>query len=99
MNPEPLSFWLVLPDRPRFDDIPGSGTAVVGVSGGGISGVALAWFLRERGVSVALVERDGIASAASGRNAGFLLAGLASPYTELMTRWGRERARAAHVLS
>jgi glycine/D-amino acid oxidase-like deaminating enzyme len=74
-------------------------TADVCVIGGGISGVTLAWFLRERGVSVTLLERDGIAGAASGRNAGFLLAWLASPYTELMARWGRERARAALVLS
>lgn len=95
----PPSLWLDRRDRPRFDEMPASVTADVCVLGGGVSGVALAWFLRERGVSVALVERDGLASAASGRNAGFLLAGLASPYTELIARWGRERARAALRLS
>jgi len=95
----PPSLWLDRADRPRFDDFAGPVTADVCVVGGGISGVALTWFLRERGVSVALVERDGIASAASGRNAGFLLAGLASPYVELIEQWGRERARAALALS
>jgi glycine/D-amino acid oxidase-like deaminating enzyme len=94
-----MSLWLDRADRPRFDSFAGPLTADVCVIGGGISGVALTWFLRERGVSVALVEKDGVAGAASGRNAGFLLAGLASPYVELIARWGRERARAALALS
>jgi len=95
----PPSLWLDRADAPRFDILTGRVTADVCVIGGGISGVALTWFLRERGVSVALLERDTIASAASGRNAGFLLAGLASSYRELIERWGRERARAALSLS
>jgi len=95
----PPSLWLDRKDAPRFDMLSGRVTADVCVIGGGVSGVALTWFLRERGVSVALVERDTIASAASGRNAGFLLAGLASSYSELIERWGRARARAALRLS
>ncbi|HEV8479883.1 MAG TPA: FAD-binding oxidoreductase [Candidatus Eisenbacteria bacterium] len=95
----PPSVWLDRKDAPRFEILSERVTADVCVIGGGISGVALTWFLRERGVSVALVERDAIASAASGRNAGFLLAGLASSYSELIERWGRTRARAALSLS
>ncbi len=42
----------------------------VAVIGGGIVGVSAAAFLAERGLSVALFERDHIAAAASGRNSG-----------------------------
>lgn len=40
-----------------------------------------------------LVERDRIAYGASGRNAGFLLAGVASSYAEAVQKYGRDRAR------
>ena len=42
----------------------------VAVVGAGIVGCALAAFLAEAGASVLLVERDGVAAAASGRNSG-----------------------------
>jgi gamma-glutamylputrescine oxidase len=40
-----------------------------------------------------LVERERLAAGASGRNAGFLLAGVAACYAEAVRRFGRERAR------
>ncbi len=48
-------------------------TVDVVVVGGGIIGVATARFLAEAGVSVELIERDGLASHASGRNQGLLI--------------------------
>jgi glycine/D-amino acid oxidase-like deaminating enzyme len=47
-----------------------SGAADVVVVGGGIVGAAAAAFLAEAGARVTLVERDGLASAASGANSG-----------------------------
>lgn len=47
-----------------------SGTTDVVVVGGGIVGTAAAAFLAEAGATVTLVERDGLASAASGANSG-----------------------------
>ena len=44
----------------------------VAVVGAGIVGCALGAFLAEAGASVLVVERDGVASAASGRNSGVL---------------------------
>ena len=40
-----------------------------------------------------MVEREHIAWGASGRNAGFLLAGVSSSYAEAVRRYGREKAR------
>ncbi len=48
----------------------GAGTADVVVVGGGIVGAAAAAFLASAGATVVLVEREGIAAAASGRNSG-----------------------------
>src|SRR6266705_2851587 len=42
---------------------------------------------------VLLVERNHLASGASGRNAGFLLAGVADCYAESVRIFGRTRAR------
>ena len=63
------------------------------VVGGGITGVSLLFWLRGRAGAV-LVERHQVAAGASGRNAGFLLAGVAACYAEAVRRFGRERARA-----
>ncbi|MBJ7613436.1 MAG: hypothetical protein DLM67_16595 [Candidatus Nephthysia bennettiae] len=62
------------------------------VIGGGITGVSLQHWLRGRADAV-LVERDRVASGASGRNAGFLLAGVASCYAAAVRTFGRQRAR------
>ena len=66
------------------------------VIGGGIVGTAAAAFLAEAGARVTLVERDGLASGASGANSGVVqhpfdpvLAGL---YRETLTLY-RARAR------
>ena len=63
------------------------------VIGGGITGTSLLHHLRARGVNSVLVERTHIASGASGRNAGFLLAGVADSYADAVHAYGRSRAR------
>src|SRR5215510_141101 len=42
------------------------------VCGAGVMGAAVAYFLARRGVAVTLVERSGVACAASGKSGGFL---------------------------
>ena len=67
--------------------------ADVVVIGGGIAGVSLLWHLLRRRIDTVLVERHHLAWGASGRNAGFLLAGVASSYAEAVHTYGRSRAR------
>ena len=63
------------------------------VVGGGITGVSLMHHLAQRRLDAVLVERDRLASGASGRNAGFLLAGVAESYAAAVRMYGRSRAR------
>lgn len=52
------------------------------VVGAGIVGLSTAWFLQERGVSVTVVDRTGVAAGASWGNAGWIAPGLAIPLNE-----------------
>ena len=91
-------FWLDEPYAPRAP-LEGDVSADLLILGGGVTGVAAATFLSERGCRVALVERDALASGATGRNAGFLLCGIASTYSVAVKSHGRERARQLWSLS
>src|SRR5256714_3718457 len=83
-------FWTPPPER-----YPGRlpEKADVLVIGGGIAGTSLLWHLLRRRIDTVLVERHRLAWGASGRNAGFLLAGVASSYAEAVRTYGRSRAR------
>lgn len=92
------SLWLDEPYAPRAG-LSGDATADIVVLGGGVTGISAAYFLVSRGCRVALVERDVLASGATGRNAGFLLCGVANTYSVAVKSHGRERARALWSLS
>jgi glycine/D-amino acid oxidase-like deaminating enzyme len=68
--------------------------AEVVIVGGGITGVALLDVLRGRDIDAILLERHHVAAGASGRNAGFLLAGVAENYARAASRHGRDVAAA-----
>ena len=89
----PPSYWWAI-DPPAFPSLTQDLEVDVAVIGGGISGVTLAWTLVTQDATVAVLEAGRIAGAASGRNAGFLLALPAEPYAERIALWGREGARA-----
>lgn len=73
--------------------------AEVVIVGGGITGVALLRHLAARGVDAVLLEREHLAAGASGRNAGFLLQGVAESYAAAARRYGRDVARAVWELT
>ncbi|MDP9282343.1 MAG: FAD-binding oxidoreductase [Chloroflexota bacterium] len=86
-----MSLWLdgVSRSYPPLDcDV----TADVAVVGAGIAGVATAYFLASAGAKVIVLEARGVAEAASGRNAGFLLAGVAENFVAASHRYGERNA-------
>jgi gamma-glutamylputrescine oxidase len=78
-------------DKPVWHDRPPlpkrCGTLVIG---GGITGAALLHWLQ--GDALLLERSQRLADGASGRNAGFLMAGIASNHAEAVERYGRTRA-------
>jgi gamma-glutamylputrescine oxidase len=85
-------YWLDYPyvPRPALDsDV----SADVCVIGGGVSGLSCARELARRALSVVVLEGRTVASGASGRNGGFLLAGGAPFHVDAREHWGHEPAR------
>ena len=62
------------------------------IIGAGISGASIAWWLRESGMRVALVDKGDVAAGASGRNAGFVTCGSVEHYTRQVSRLGPDLA-------
>ena len=62
------------------------------IIGGGIAGIAAAYALARDGAAVVVLERGEVAQGASGRNAGFVLGGVAENYVAACRAFGAERA-------
>ena len=62
------------------------------VVGAGITGIAAAIWLQRAGKSVVVLERGGVGAGASGRNAGFLLVGVADNYADAVRTYGNSVA-------
>ena len=86
------SLWLAgAPITPRTA-LESDLTADAAIVGGGIAGIATAYALAREGASVVVVERAELAEGASGRNAGFVLGGVAENYVAACRAFGAERA-------
>ena len=99
------SYWLDMPYTPS-DPLSGDLDVDVVVIGGGVTGVTGALFLAEGGARVAVLERREIASGATGRNGGFMLAGTHEYYAEAVEELtdlygpdGRRLAREAWTIA
>jgi glycine/D-amino acid oxidase-like deaminating enzyme len=64
------------------------------IIGGGIAGLSAAIEAGRRGLRAVVLERGVPGSGASGRNAGFLMRGVADNYAVAARAWGRDRAQA-----
>jgi glycine/D-amino acid oxidase-like deaminating enzyme len=73
-------------------DLRGEHTADVCVVGLGGSGLTAVQELEARGATVVGLDAGPVGAGAAGRNGGFLLAGLARPYHEVVARLGRPLA-------
>jgi gamma-glutamylputrescine oxidase len=67
------------------------------VIGGGVGGLSCARRLAEHGIETVLLESGTVAGGASGRNGGFLIAGVASFYNDAREQYGAERAHAMYA--
>ena len=85
-----LSYWLDSPyeQRPALE---GSVEVEACVIGGGVGGLSCARRLAEHGIETLVLERGTVAGGASGRNGGFLLAGVAAFHNDARELYGRER--------
>ena len=84
------------PEQPPLAGTVRADVCVVGLGGSGLSCVRE---VRRLGASVVGVDAGRVGWGAAGRNGGFLLAGLAPFYHDVVARFGREPARAMYALT
>lgn len=77
------------PDLPPLQDEVRADLCVIGLGGSGLAAVAEAL---ERGLTVVGLDAGPVAGRASGRNGGFLLAGMARFHHDAVRHFGRDRA-------
>src|SRR2546427_13071098 len=89
---EMRSIWLDEIAADNYPSLDNDASADVAIVGAGIAGIATAYHLARAGAKAIVLEARAVAEAASGRNAGFLLAGVAENFAAAAKRYGEERA-------
>ena len=80
-------------ETPRGTPLDRDLTVDAAVVGGGMAGLTCAQFLREGGLSVALVEKQFCGAGASGKSSGFITPASELELSELIANFGIDRAR------
>lgn len=94
LKEHPKSYYAATaPQFPLQPRLEGEHETDICIIGGGLTGLASALFLRERGYSVILLEAARIGFGASGRNGGQINTGLRKSPTELIPKFGLEKAK------
>jgi glycine/D-amino acid oxidase-like deaminating enzyme len=95
----PESYWQAVRSASarRSTRLPAHANIVV--IGGGLLGVATTYWLARAGVAPVLIEQGDLASGATGRNGGFMVAGTAERYPAAVVRLGHAAARAVWQLT
>jgi gamma-glutamylputrescine oxidase len=96
MSADNLPYWLDEPYEPR-PPLRGQVEAEACVIGAGVGGLSCARRLAAHGIETLVLERDTVAGGASGRNGGFLIAGLAPFHNDAIELWGRDYARRVYA--
>ena len=87
------TLWRDGVDAPAFEALKQDREVDVAIVGAGITGLTLALLLRDSGLSVAVIERDRIASGVSGRTTGHLTTMPDARVHELIDSFGEDSAR------
>lgn len=93
------SYWQASLEGPALPAVDLPGSAEIVVVGAGVLGACTALWLARTGARPLVIDREGPAAGASGRNGGLLIAGTAEAYPEAVARLGRETARAIFALT
>jgi gamma-glutamylputrescine oxidase len=91
-----LPYWLDEPYEPR-PPLTGDVEVEACVIGAGVAGLSCARRLARHGIETVVLERDTVGGGASGRNGGFLIAGLAPFHNDAVELYGRDYARRAYA--
>lgn len=87
--------WLESAQAHRFSKLDGDFVADVAIVGAGITGMTAAVLLKRAGLRVAVLESRRVGKGETGRTTAHLTLALDSRYQTLISRFGREAARAA----
>lgn len=87
------SLWLDGVSLPEFQPIDGEITADVAVAGGGLAGLLCAYFLQEKGLSVAVLEAGRIGHGTSGHTTAKVTSQHGLMYSTLIRNYGVKKAK------
>jgi glycine/D-amino acid oxidase-like deaminating enzyme/nitrite reductase/ring-hydroxylating ferredoxin subunit len=87
------SLWIATTTSPSFQSLQGDIRVDVAVVGAGISGLTAAILLKERGKTVAVIEKDGILRGETGHTTAHLTEAVDARYHTIRKDFGREAAR------
>ena len=93
MTPDTTSLWLATSDTPRYEPLRGDIKVDVAIIGAGITGLTAAVLLKERGKSVAVIEKDRIAVGESGFTTAHLTEAVDARYHSLQRSFSKDDAR------
>ena len=96
---QPQGFWHTTRSYTPGPALQGDLDVDVAIVGGGYTGLATAHFLRqaEPTMRIAILEADYVGYGASGRNAGFNMTKIGMMHSLTALRFGKEKAREAHL--
>lgn len=87
------SYWLASTPPTNYPRLNGDITVDVAVLGAGLAGLSVAWFLKQQGLKVALIEANKICQGVSGHTTAKITSQHGLTYAYLDKEFGRERAQ------
>ncbi|MGB7925052.1 MAG: FAD-dependent oxidoreductase [Pyrinomonadaceae bacterium] len=90
---EPVSLWLATTPETNFPALDDDVTVDVAVLGGGITGIATAYLLKQAGLTVAVIEAGRIVKSVTGNTTAKITSQHNLIYDHLISQFGEESAR------